>query len=76
MEKNTFVVQATSPSESLVFSSEPTSGDPSYGNEITDVSLVMTGVPEASTSAMLVAGFGCLGLIAFRRQKGSISAVA
>jgi hypothetical protein len=71
--ENVFRIQATSSTETLVFSSEPTTGDPSYGNEITNVSLMQT-IPEASTWAMLVLGLGCLGFLKRKHHKEAVSA--
>jgi hypothetical protein len=64
---NSFSIVATSTTETLVFSSEVTSGLPSYGNEITNVSLTATPLP--STWTMLIAGFVGLGFFAYRGTK-------
>ncbi|HTR14998.1 MAG TPA: PEP-CTERM sorting domain-containing protein [Roseiarcus sp.] len=67
---NSFLVQATSSTERLEFVSQDTSGMgglPSYGNEITNVSLMM--VPEASTWTMMIAGFVGLGVIGARARR-------
>ena len=72
---NSFMVQATGTSAVLAFAAVPSAGLPSYGNEVTNV--MLTAVPETSTWLMLGAGFGALGLAAFRRgRKGAISALA
>ncbi len=63
---NTFSVKATATSEKLEFISEVTSGNPSYGNEITAVSL---STPEASTWAMILLGFAGLGFAGFRSRR-------
>jgi len=63
---NTFFVTATSTSEALVFQSLITGGAPSYGNEITNVSL---SAPEPATWAMMLAGFVGLGFLGFRRSR-------
>ncbi len=63
---NSFLVEATAPSEKLEFISEVTSGNPGYGNEITAVSL---STPEASTWAMMALGFATLGFTGFRSRR-------
>jgi MYXO-CTERM domain-containing protein len=63
---NSFIIVATSTSETLQFQSIDVGGLPSYGNEITNVSL--TAAPEASTWAMLLAGFGGLAAVGYRRR--------
>jgi PEP-CTERM motif len=65
---NSFLVKATSSTEALVFASEVTGGLPSYGNEITNVSL---SAPEPSTWAMMLAGFAGLGCFRLRPQRAS-----
>jgi hypothetical protein len=69
---HSFTVVATSTSEVLEFKSLVTSGNASYGNEITSVSV--TGVPEVSTWAMMLAGFAGLGFFGYRRQKRPLAA--
>ena len=72
---NTFTVVATATTEDLIFSSVTTDGLPSYGNEITNVSLNATPLP--STWTMLIAGFAALGFFACRgRSKGSAAIAA
>jgi hypothetical protein len=63
---NSFTVVATSTSEVLEFKSLVTTGSPSYGNEISTVSV--TAVPELSTWGMMLAGFAGLGFVGYRRQ--------
>ncbi len=63
---NSFLVEATAPSEKLEFISQVTSGNPGYGNEITAVSL---STPEASTWAMMALGFATLGFTGFRSRR-------
>jgi hypothetical protein len=63
---NSFSVKATATSEVLEFKSIPSSGSPSYGNEITSVSV---SVPELSTWAMMLAGFAGLCFVGYRRQE-------
>ena len=70
---NAFSVVATASSETLTFDPVDTSGSggiPSYGNEITNVSLA---VPEASTWAMMALGFVGLGFAAVRRARSTIA---
>lgn len=64
---NSFLVTATATSEVLEFASIPSDGSPSYGNEITNVSV--TAVPETSTWVMMLAGFAGLGFAGYRRKK-------
>lgn len=65
---NHFTVLATSTSQVLEFRSLATSGNPSYGNEITSVAV---SAPEASTWVMMLAGFAGLGFVGYRRQLAS-----
>jgi hypothetical protein len=66
---NSFEVTATSTTETLTFASEVTDGLPSYGNELTDVSLVTLPVPEPAAWAMMLAGFGGLGAAMRARRR-------
>jgi hypothetical protein len=68
-----FNIVATSTTEALIFSSVVTGGDPSYGNEITNVSLTATPLP--STWIMLIAGFASLGFFAYRGSKNGSRAL-
>ncbi len=67
---NAFVVTATATSEALTFASVVTDGLPSYGNEITNVSL--SGVPESSTWAMMLIGFAGLGFAGYRGSRRNV----
>lgn len=58
---------ATSTSETLGFASVNKGGLPSYGNEVTNVSV--SAVPELSTWMMMLAGFASLGFAGCRRSK-------
>jgi hypothetical protein len=64
---NSFLVTATATSETLVFQSVVTDGLPSYGNEITNVSLTATPLPAALP--LFAGGLGVMGLIGGRRKK-------
>ena len=57
---------ATNTTEAIYFDSQFTTGLPSYGNEVTNVSV--TAAPEASTWAMMVLGFAGLGFAGYRRK--------
>ena len=65
---NNFIVTAHGTSAELEFKSEVTDGRPSYGNEITGVSL--TAVPEPASWALLVTGFALAGVAMRRRAPG------
>ena len=60
---NDFLVLATSTTETLVFASLDEGGLPSYGNEISDVSLI----PEPASIAMLAMGLTGLGVLRRKR---------
>ena len=66
-----FLVKATATSEVLEFAALNTGIAPSYGNEITNVAV---SAPEASTWAMMLAGFAGLGFVGYRRQKAAFAA--
>jgi hypothetical protein len=68
---NAFQIVATSSSETLTFASEVTNGAPSYGNEITNVSL---SAPEPSTWAMMGLGFAGLGFAGLRTRRSAVAA--
>jgi len=59
-------IVATSTSETLSFVGLPDSGQPSFGNEVTNVALVAT--PEPSTWLLMLSGIGLLGFAAWRRS--------
>jgi hypothetical protein len=68
---NAFAVVATSSSETLTFAAVDTSalgGNPSYGNEITNVTLP---VPEPSTWAMMGLGFAGLAFAGYRGRRAA-----
>jgi hypothetical protein len=62
---------ATSSSAVLTFASAVTNGNPSYGNEITNVAV---SAPELSTWIMMLAGFGALAFAGYRRNKAGVAA--
>lgn len=64
---NTFNLVATATSEKLLFVGLNLGGAPSYGNEITNVSLT-GGVPEPATWALMIGGFGLAGAALRRRR--------
>ena len=61
-----FTVRAVATSETLEFISQVTTGDPSYGNEIANVTL---SAPELSTWAMMGLGFAGLGFAGYRLRR-------
>jgi hypothetical protein len=61
-----FAVIATSTTERLQFNAVALNGCSSCGAEVTNVSV--TGVPEVSTWAMMLAGFAGLGFVGYRRK--------
>lgn len=65
---NSFLVAATSSSETISFVAEDTSGNPSVGNEIAAVSLV--DAPEPASVALLGAGL-CIVLLIRRSDKAA-----
>ena len=68
---NLFHVVATSGSETLVFQALDLGGLPSYGNEVTNVSLTGS-VPEPASWALMIGGMGLAGA-ALRRRRGAIA---
>ena len=64
---NQFQVTALSSVEVLQFSSEVTSGLPSYGNEVTNVSLLA--VPEPATWSVMLLGIFGMGALLRRTRK-------
>jgi hypothetical protein len=73
---NSFIVKATATSETLTFASVDTSGEggrPSYGNELTAVSLIA--VPEPAAWALMLVGFGGLGAAMRSRRRMALAAV-
>jgi len=70
---NSFLVTGTGNPEDLVFASEVTGGLPSYGNEITNVSLVA--VPEPATWAMMLMGLFGLGAVMRTERRRQSSAI-
>jgi hypothetical protein len=71
---NSFQITATAASELLTFQSVDVGGQPSYGNEVTNV--VLDAVPEPATWAMMLLGFLGLGFMAHRRRSSSILRIA
>lgn len=69
---NLFHVVATSTSETLTFSAINLGGAPSYGNEITNVSLT-GGVPEPAAWMLMIGGFGLAGA-ALRHRRAAAAA--
>ncbi len=67
---NTFSIKATATSEILSFNAVALNGCASCGAEVTNISV---GVPEASTWAMMLAGFAGLGFVGYRRQKPALA---
>jgi len=64
---NSFVVVADASSEVLTFQSVDVGGLPSYGNEISTVSL--SAIPEPATWAFMMIGFGAVGASMRSRRK-------
>jgi hypothetical protein len=69
--RNSVEITAISSSEVLQFASVNVGGLPSYGNEVTNVAL---SVPEPAIWAMMLAGFGGLGLASFARRRRALVA--
>ncbi len=65
---NSYTVVAKATTEVLRFKAVATSGQPSYGNELTNVSLTGAAVPEPASWALMVVGLGCVGA-GLRRRK-------
>ena len=61
-----FTVRSAATSETLEFISQVTTGDPSYGNEIANVTL---SAPELSTWAMMGLGFAGLAFAGYRLRR-------
>jgi hypothetical protein len=61
-----YAIVATSASETLSFVGLADSGQPSFGNEVTDVALVAS--PEPSTWLLMLSGIGLLGFAAWRQR--------
>ena len=61
-----FAIIASSTSETLSFVGLDDSGQPSFGNEVTDVALVAS--PEPSTWLLMLSGISLLGFAAWRRR--------
>jgi hypothetical protein len=66
---NSFVIYAKDTSGALQFASQNLGGLPSYGNEITNVSI--TAVPEPAAWAMMLVGLFGLGAVMRRDRKQS-----
>jgi hypothetical protein len=69
---NNFRLVANATSETLTFASEVTAGSPSYGNEVTNVSL--SAVPEPASWALMLIGVAGLGAVTRRRAKAALAA--
>jgi hypothetical protein len=63
---DSYGIVATSTSETLSFVGLADSGQPSWGNEVTDVALVAS--PEPSTWLLMLSGIGLLGFAAWRQR--------
>jgi hypothetical protein len=61
-----YAIVATSTSETLSFVGLADSGQPSFGNEVTNVALLAT--PEPSTWLLMLSGIGLLGFAAWRQR--------
>jgi PEP-CTERM motif len=61
-----YAITASSTTETLSFEGLSDSGQPSFGNEVTDVALIAT--PEPSTWLLMLSGIGLLGFAAWRRS--------
>lgn len=72
---NRYTVTATSATETLSFISQPVEGsDPTYGNELTNVSL-SSPTPEPAAWAMMLVGFGGVGAaLRMRARKAAAAA--
>jgi hypothetical protein len=68
----TFTFTATSTSEVLSFFADGSPGEPPFA--LLD-GITLTAVPEPSTWAMMLIGFGGLGFAAYRRRRGAVAAV-
>jgi PEP-CTERM motif len=67
----TFTFTATGTSEALSFLANGSPGEPPFA--LLD-GVTMTAVPEPSTWAMMLIGFGGLGFAAYRRRRGAVAA--